>query len=118
MNAAYTNGCDGQGPPGPCTGPTQSECPGAFVGTGTMDGTVYQCQANNIGVSCRCKKLTAQADRVRSSSPSVRGRRRTEAGEGGKGKEEASEAKNAKKVRWFGKQSYVNDGDARVPSDL
>ena len=51
MNAQYTNGCSGQGPPGPCTGGTQSDCPGAFVGDNTSDGTVYQCTENNIGVS-------------------------------------------------------------------
>ena len=37
--------------PGQCTGPTQADCPGAFVGTDATDGTVFQCSASNVGVS-------------------------------------------------------------------
>ncbi|ORY31384.1 hypothetical protein BCR39DRAFT_587484 [Naematelia encephala] len=53
MNAAYTNSasCAGRGPPGPCTGPTQASCPGAFVGSDTTDGTVYQCIDSNVGIT-------------------------------------------------------------------
>ncbi|KAF5366410.1 hypothetical protein D9758_009724 [Tetrapyrgos nigripes] len=37
--------------PGPCTGPTQASCPGAFVGTDPTDGTVFQCSAADVGLT-------------------------------------------------------------------
>ncbi|ORX38654.1 hypothetical protein BD324DRAFT_650003 [Kockovaella imperatae] len=37
--------------PGECTGPTQSDCPGAFVGTDATDGTVFQCSNDNVGIT-------------------------------------------------------------------
>ncbi|KAF5346435.1 hypothetical protein D9757_010917 [Collybiopsis confluens] len=50
---AFTaNGCNlSPNNPGPCTGPTQNVCPGAFVGTDPADGIVYQCTASNVGLT-------------------------------------------------------------------
>ncbi|KAK4688954.1 hypothetical protein P7C73_g1151, partial [Tremellales sp. Uapishka_1] len=51
VDAVYTNGCAGDGPPGACEGTDSTTCPGVFTGTDTTDGIVYQCEAQNIGIT-------------------------------------------------------------------
>ena len=48
MNFSYTGGCSG-GAPGQCA--SAEQCPGAFWGTDTENGTPVNCLGNNAGVS-------------------------------------------------------------------
>ncbi|KAK7060719.1 hypothetical protein VNI00_000450 [Paramarasmius palmivorus] len=51
MNFAFTGSCSGVAAPGPCTGNSASECPGAFLGSDTEGGTPVQCVGADAGIT-------------------------------------------------------------------
>ncbi len=49
MDFAFTGACTES--PGPCTGDSASQCPGAYLGSATTGGAPTQCLADGVGVS-------------------------------------------------------------------